>query len=508
MANHPRSKFRCNCRCLVGGRVVYDNQLSRRGGHLGIDTQYRSLDHFFPVIRGDENGEVKRPCVAIGWRVHGGRIRASAASLSYAGPSVRPPRHFNKLLTLGSAASAAAAGYSLVLLAAAARRATTPSLPACSLSEPRLRLAALVPAHNEEETIERSVRSLSDVDYPGDAWQVCVVADNCTDRTAEAARTVGAQVRERDDENRLGKGHALDFGLQALMASENPPDAVIVLDADCEASPNLPRVVERELRGGARAVQVSNTVSNPCASVYSALRYAAFSAINSTRPRGRTQLGFSAGLLGTGMGFSRELLTKHPWTAYGLAEDSEYHLSLVVDGERVAFAGDAAVSSPMPTSFESAGTQQARWEEGRWRLVRRWLPRLARAGIRRRDPACAAAAFELVVPPLSLHVAGTGGLFMLSALTLARGATKLSLFALSGQAVYVIGSLVIAQAPACAYRALLAAPLLMAWQLRIVVRTITGAGPRSWVRTRREPEGTGVGRPNPYTAVDRNEMTR
>jgi 1,2-diacylglycerol 3-beta-glucosyltransferase len=371
-------------------------------------------------------------------------------------------------------------------------------------AEPSLRLAALIPAHDEEATIERSVRSLVTADYPREAWRVVVVADNCADGTADVAGAAGAEVLVRNNAERRGKGQALAHGMRELLASEDPPDAIVVIDADCEATPNLPRVVAREMGGGARAVQLGNVVSNPNASTYSALRFAAFAAINSTRPRGRVRLGLSAGLLGTGMAFSRELLAERPWEAYGLAEDGEYHLSLVEGGERVAFADDAGVSSPMPTSFESAGSQQARWEAGRWALLRRWLPRLARAGARRRDPSRAAAAADPATPPLSLLVAATGALAAASAAAGARLATRLSLFALAGQAVYVTGSLAIARAPASVYRALAAAPLLMLWELRIVARTVLRRGPRAWVRTARESNNPRTGRYTPYTAVGKD----
>lgn len=385
-------------------------------------------------------------------------------------------------LTLAACFSAAAAAYSLTLLLAAGRRRQAPA------TSGRPRLAALVPAHDEAASIAATVASLRAVEYPAEAWRVVVVADNCSDDTAGIARAAGAEVIVREDRRGRGKGHALAHGMHLLLAENDRPEAIVVVDADCAVSVNLASAIAAELQQGARAVQVDDTVSNPCASRYSALRFAAFSAINSVRPRGRVRLGLSAGLLGTGMAFSSDLLTKRPWEAFGLAEDAEYHLSLLAGGERVAFAGEASVTSPMPTSFDAATSQQARWEGGRIALVRRWLPRLGVAAVRRRDLACAAAAWELLLPPLSVLVAATGAVTLAAAAARARTAAGIGLLALAGHAAYVLGSLRVVRAPACVYRALLAAPLLALWQLRLLAGIGRRGGGEDWVRTERQTD--------------------
>jgi hypothetical protein len=399
---------------------------------------------------------------------------------------LRRPSAAKFALTGCAIAAAGASAYSLLLLVAA-RRDSVPD-PGDEGDPVRSRLVALVPAHDEEATIEPTLRSLAAVDYPHDAWRIIVVADNCTDRTAAVARAHGIEVIERNDRERLGKGFALQHGFAMILAGRDRPDGILVVDADCVVSPTIARAVDRRLRGGAAAVQVGNAVSNPCESTYSALRYAAFTAINGTRPRGRTALGLSAGLLGTGMAFDSDLLERHPWDAFGLAEDAAYHLALVEAGDRVDFAAEAGVESAMPTSFEGAQTQQARWGSGRSELARTWVPRLAAAAFERRELAPLAAAGDLLMPPLSLLVMGTAGLALVSALARARAAAVLAATALVGQTVYVAGSLRLAGAPRCVYRALGSVPILMAWQLRLATENARGRVPSTWVRTDREPE--------------------
>lgn len=395
---------------------------------------------------------------------------------------MRPLPALRATLTVPAALAAAAAGYSVALLISARR--VDPRAEGEDDRRPPLRLAALVPAHDEEGTIGATLDALNAMDYPRDAWRVCVVADNCTDATAAIAAERGAQVIERDDIDRRGKGYALRLGMDTLLADPERVDAIIVIDADCRTTPDLAAAVSRSLRAGAAATQSSYVVANPSESPYSALRFAAFAAINVIRPRGRDRLGMSAGLLGTGMSFSRALLERHPWSAYGLAEDGEFHLTLVAAGERVRFAG-GAVESPMPTSFGDAASQQSRWEGGRLALIRTWLPRLLRDAAHRRDPIPAVAAIDLITPPLSITVAGTLGTAVLAALLRARRPFRLSVLGLAGHAAYVFGTLATVGAPQSVYRSLFAAPVLALRELRIVLDIARGRGPKEWKRTTR-----------------------
>src|SRR5258708_30446270 len=194
----------------------------------------------------------------------------------------------------------------LMILAGAATRSRAPRGPGCLPGE-RTRFAILVPAHDEEELLPALLRSVADLDYPPERREVVVVADNCSDRTAQIARAAGATVMERDDPARLGKGHALEWAF-AQLSSRADLDSVVVVDADCEVSANLLAVADQRLRAGARALQVDYVVSNVHESSSSAPRFAAFSLMNSVRPLRRNALRFSFGLLGTGMVFSMELL--------------------------------------------------------------------------------------------------------------------------------------------------------------------------------------------------------
>ena len=382
------------------------------------------------------------------------------------------------------AAASPVNAYLLVLLGAAARgRRRRP--PPARAGPPR-RFAILVPARDEEAPIGGTLAALRALAYPADRVQIVVLADNCTDRTAEVARTAGATVWVRTG-GEAGKGAALGWGLERLMPTTPEVDAVVIVDADCAVAPNLLAALDGRLQDGAQSVQVAYGVSNPGASPVAALRHASFLLVNGVRPLGKTTLGLSAGLLGTGMAFSRDLLSRHTWTARSLAEDQEQHVALVADGERVVFAGETSVTSPMPTSLRRSRDQQLRWDAGRAALVRTWTPSLLRAGLRHRDAVKLHAALEPFVPPQSLLLAvnASGWLLALRARPALR---RLALANLVGQGVFVFGGLALMRAPAPVWRALAYAPVLAAWKLGLIARLAFGRGPTTWVRTVREAQ--------------------
>jgi cellulose synthase/poly-beta-1,6-N-acetylglucosamine synthase-like glycosyltransferase len=384
-------------------------------------------------------------------------------------------------LVATQAATGAATAYLLGLLAAGARRGDD------SARDPQgvpLRIAVLVPAHNEEGAITAAVRALLVQRYDTSRREVVVIADNCSDATAQAAAAAGAAVWERDEPESAGKGQALAWALERLWADRPEIEAVAMVDADCIASPNLLEAMDRALQAGMRAVQTRYVVSNPDASPTAALRCAGFALMHIVRPRGKQRLGLSCGLFGTGMAFRAELLREQRWSAFSVTEDVEYHLRLVAAGETVGFVDDAYVASPMPTTAENAQEQQLRWETGNARLIREATLLLVH-GVERRDWRRVATALDYLVPAQSLLAAGTA-LAGVSGLVL--GSRRIALAGMltaAGQALYVVGGLMSVRAPRSVWMALLHAPELVAAKLVQSARIATGRGADRWVRTAR-----------------------
>lgn len=388
------------------------------------------------------------------------------------------------LLAVPQGLLGAAAVYLLALLAAAAARGDGDRVAAAG--GPLRRFAILVPAHDEEAGLAATLDTLARLDYPADRCEVVVVADNCTDGTAAVARGRGVRVLERRDSARRGKGPALAWALERLADDPDPPDAVAMVDADCRVSPDLLRAFDAHLAAGGVAVQCRYGVANPEAAPAAALRWAGFALVNLLRPLGRDALGLSAGLYGSGMAFDAALLRRRPWDAFSITEDAEYHLRLVADGERVAFAPRASVVSAMPTSLAASDGQQRRWEGGRLALARTWAPRLARDGLRRRDPGRLHAAVDLLVPAQSVLVGANLAVGAVALLGRSRPALRRSLAIGVAQATFVLGGLAVVRAPAAVWRALPRAPRLIARKLWLLAGLARHGGPRSWERTPRE----------------------
>jgi hypothetical protein len=380
-------------------------------------------------------------------------------------------------------AGAGASGHLLVLLAGAirGRRGTAPS--GCT----DLKLAVVVPAHNEEAQIAATLRSIVASAYPATNLRIVVVADNCSDRTAAVARAAAAEVWERREPSLRGKGHALDWAFSRLLG-DDAIDGVCVVDADCEISPNLLSALAARLRDGADAVQAPYLISNPDASDASALRWAGFALFNAVRPLGRHRLGLSSGLLGTGMAISRRLLFRSPWRAFSYAEDREQHMRWVLDGARVAFAPEAEVRSPAPSTGAGSRTQMARWDSGRLRLALRLSPMLVSGSLRAGGLAALDAALEPVLPPQSLLLGINLTALVTTRIAGTRAAARVAVASILAQIAYVLGGLAVLNAPPAVWRALLTVPRFVLRRFGGLIRSLTGRGPSGWERTRREGE--------------------
>jgi 1,2-diacylglycerol 3-beta-glucosyltransferase len=381
-------------------------------------------------------------------------------------------------------------GY-LGLLTIAALRAphTTPADSAAS----RKRFIILIPAHNEETLLPQLLANLHEMDYAQADYAVHVIADNCTDRTAELARQAGAIVHERFHDTLKGKGYALQWALQAIWDSDAPHDAIVILDADSIVSRNFLAVMSARLARGERVIQAYYAVRNPDQSWGVSLRYAALAVLHYLRPQGRMVLGGSAGLKGNGMVFAAEVLRQHPWSA-SLTEDIEYHMQLILSGERVTFAPDAVVWAEMPGSLRDSHTQNVRWERGRMEMIQKYVPQLLKKSIEQKNFVLFDAAMEQLIPPFSV-LAGASVASLASSLLLTKKSRSASCIlhptflvaalTLFGQAAYLLTGLALVHAPKKVWLALLYAPIFIVWKLWLYVRVALGLDQEGWVRTKR-----------------------
>ncbi len=383
----------------------------------------------------------------------------------------------------------------LAAMASERRRSVRPAVAPYSTR----RFAVLVPAHNEQVGIGKTLLSFDRLAYPRDMFEVHVVADNCSDETARIVRDAGWTAHERFDIEAPGKGPALNWLYECLHARGVVFDTVVIVDADTTLDPQFLRALAVSMDSGAQAAQGLYGVRDADGSTAAALRYAALACRHHLRPLGRTALGGSSGLYGNGMAFDDALMRDRRWSGH-LTEDMEFQMELLLDGVRVAYVPAAKLEAEMPGTLDNATSQNERWELGRLQMARRYVPELikkAKRGDRSLRPAYVDSAFDHAVPPLSVLVAFDGLCAVSAAVAAAlrgRRIDRTNALASAASFVIVAGHVVVAlhsiNAPKSVYRALLKAPSMVFWKLKLWVRVLVRPDAVTWTRTTRNAEAT------------------
>lgn len=264
------------------------------------------------------------------------------------------------------------------------------------------RFLILVPAHDEEVVLGFLLESIRAVDYPQDKVQIVVVADNCTDSTAEVAECGGALALRRTDPDHRGKSFAIDWAMAQLHARGMEYDVMVVLDADNLAPADLLRRMNLLFEQGCQAVQASVECKNPGDSLVTAMDYLVYSSINRNLQTGRSVLGLNALLCGTGMAFTREVLGGIQWADASLTEDRDLSMQLEAKGCRIGWLDEARIFDEKPIKFQQAVRQRGRWASGWLSDLGRHLPALAKDFIRRPRLATVDSLFQLSAPMISI----------------------------------------------------------------------------------------------------------
>jgi cellulose synthase/poly-beta-1,6-N-acetylglucosamine synthase-like glycosyltransferase len=309
--------------------------------------------------------------------------------------------------------------------------------------------------------------------------RVLVIADNCTDTTAEEAGRAGAEVLVRHDQVHRGKPYALDFGL-ALAAEHVAPEIVAFVDADSVVEDGFFEGMASAFGGGARIAQGWYDVL-PDESAVVQLRSLAFALIHWARPLGAHRLGLGTSLKGNGMAMTWDL-AREGLPAGGITEDAAISLEYARRGIPVAFAPGARLRAHMASTYAAAGTQDLRWEAGRSALLavawRDAIGAVMQGRIRAAHTAMEAGALPLTwvallaLLGLVLAAAGMGSQPTALAATAALG-TYLGLgwtaARVSPRRLLVLGTV----------------PRFLLYKLGIWAKILRSGGPRSWESTGR-----------------------
>lgn len=262
----------------------------------------------------------------------------------------------------------------------------------------RPRVAVLVPAHNESSGLLPTLAQAREQLMPAD--RILVVADNCTDDTAAVARAAGAQVTERVNAALRGKGYALDHGVRELVA--DPPDVVLVLDADCTMAPGCIERLTRLSHATGRPVQAAYLMRAADDGLKMRVAEFAMRVKNRVRPRGLHRVGIPCGLTGTGMAFPWVVALAAPLASGHLAEDMQLGVRLAQAGAPPLFCEEALVNSVFAGSREGERSQRTRWEHGHLSLLTKDGPSLLWQAVLRGEVRVALQVIDMLVPPLAL----------------------------------------------------------------------------------------------------------
>jgi len=349
------------------------------------------------------------------------------------------------------------------------------------------RTAILVPAHDEAGQIGDTVRALA-ADLPPGA-SIVVIADNCSDQTAKLATQAGATAIERCDPDRVGKGHAISFGLQNLAA--DPPEVVILVDADCRVSPGGLSILARAASKSGRPIQAEYLIAAPLnASPLVVVGALAILLRNRVRPRGLRRLNLPCHLTGSGMAFPWRLLRDAPDTGSLLVEDLVMGIEIALQGHPAKSCPAVHVSSDLPQGRAAGLRQRRRWEHGQLHTLATYVPRLIAAGVAKRRLPLIGLGLDLLVPPLALLVILQIAMLGLATAAASFGGASIVPAALSALGLLVVGSAVIISWIAfgrrtLAFRHLMLIPIYLVWKVPLYVALLLKGKQKRWERTER-----------------------
>ncbi len=234
------------------------------------------------------------------------------------------------------------------------------------------KFGVIIAARNERTVIGHLIQSIQNQNYPKDKLDVIVIADNCTDDTADICRDLGAIVYERQNQELIGKGYALDYLFKSMMEDGRFDDyeGYCVLDADNLLDENFIAEMNKMFDKGHRILTSYRNSKNYGDNWISAgyalwfMREARY--LNNPRMR----VGSSCAISGTGFLVHHDIIQKNGgWKHHLLTEDIEFTIDSVIDGERIGYCEYAVLYDEQPTTMKQSWNQRLRWAKGFYQVV-------------------------------------------------------------------------------------------------------------------------------------------
>ena len=247
------------------------------------------------------------------------------------------------------------------------------------LTKKNHKFMAIIPAHNEEAVVANLIESLKNQNYDKTLYDIYVIADNCTDRTAQKAKEAGAIVYERFDPEHKTKGYALQWFLKQKIEENADYDAFFVFDADNIVDKDFIKNMNKKLCQGEDVVQGYRDIKNPTDNWITAGYALFYWTMHRLYHLARYNIGLSPLLNGTGFMVKFDVIKPNGWETKTLTEDIEFSLKRIIQGKKLGWATDAIVYDEQPTSFKQSWSQRSRWTVGHMQCIKEYTGQLFNA---------------------------------------------------------------------------------------------------------------------------------
>ncbi|GGE73633.1 glycosyltransferase family 2 protein [Priestia taiwanensis] len=253
---------------------------------------------------------------------------------------------------------------------------------------PQKRFLIMIPAHNEENVIGQLVKNCQQLEYPKELYDICVIADNCTDDTSSIARELGAHVIEHTSpkDEPKGKPYGIRYATEQYGDRlQEDYDGIVFFDADNLVSLNFLQEMNNHLCNGDRLVQAYLDSKNPDDNLISLGYASSYYFMNRSWQLAKSRIGLGNAIGGTGFCVCTKLFKEVGWTARSLTEDLEFTMQCLLKGVPAKWNHFARVYDEKPSEFKASVIQRLRWARGHWDVASKYTFKLLGRAITKGD---------------------------------------------------------------------------------------------------------------------------
>lgn len=286
------------------------------------------------------------------------------------------------------------------------------------------KFAFIIAARNEQAVIGNLINSIKQQNYPAELIDVIVVADNCTDDTAQIAREHGAVCYERFNNMLVGKGYALDYCFNKIVeqfGDYTAYDGYFIFDADNVIDKNYVKEMNKVFDRGYNVItsyrNSKNYDTNWITSGYSLWFIREAKYLNNPRMMLKT----SCAVSGTGFLVNSTIIKKNNgWKFNLLTEDIQFSVVNILEGEKIGYCENAMFYDEQPTTFKQSWNQRMRWSKGFYQVMFRYGRELIAMMFKKREMFVSCYDMFMTLAPATLLSIGC---ILLNLIFLAYGAT-------------------------------------------------------------------------------------